>query len=178
MLIGEVPGTQYALSDSGWMDSEIFDNWFLSHFLVHAPPARPLLLLLDGHSSHFNPQFIAKAAFEQVIVFCFPPNTTHLTQPLDKGIFVPLSLKRYWNEESHQYLCKHPGQVINDYSFNTVFIRAWGQAMTIPNASGAFGTTAIYPFDRVTKTVLSSIHNLSQSTGLHYIPLLSPAPSC
>ncbi len=102
VLDNEVPGTMYALSDSSWMDSETFDNWFSNHFLVHAPPARPLLLLLDGHSTHYNPQFISKAAHEQIVVFCLLPNTTHLTQPLDKGIFGPL--KTYWNQECHMYL--------------------------------------------------------------------------
>ena len=28
LTIGEVPGTMYGLNDSGWMDSEIFHNWF------------------------------------------------------------------------------------------------------------------------------------------------------
>lgn len=166
----------YALSDSGWMDSETFDNWFSNHFLVHAPPARPILLLLDGHSTHYNPQFIAKAAHEQIIVFCLPPNTTHLTQPLDKGVFGPL--KTYWNEESHFFLRSHPGQLMNDYSFNSVFGRAWGKAMTIPNAIAAFRTTGVYPFDRTAiKTVDTVTTSLTESTGLHYIPLLSPAPS-
>ena len=49
---GEVPGTMYGLTDSGWMNGEIFDSWFKHHFLAYAPPARPLILLLDGHSSH------------------------------------------------------------------------------------------------------------------------------
>ena len=46
-------------------------------------PVNPLLLL-DGHSTHYN-SFIRQAAQEKVVVFCLPPNTTHLTQPLDKG---------------------------------------------------------------------------------------------
>ena len=90
ILNGEVPGTLYSLGDSSWINSDTFDHWFSNHFLVHVPPVRPLLLLLDGHSTHYNPEFINKAAYENIIVFCFPPNTTHLTQPLDKGIFGPL----------------------------------------------------------------------------------------
>ena len=35
---GEVPGTAYALSDSGWINAKIFDDWFHSHFLCYAPP--------------------------------------------------------------------------------------------------------------------------------------------
>jgi len=48
----EVPGTTYGLSDSGWMDMVLFKEWLLKHFLRYAGSNRPLLLLLDGHSSH------------------------------------------------------------------------------------------------------------------------------
>ena len=110
LTVNEVPGTMYGLSETGWMDSEIFSNWFTHHFLVHAPASRPLLLLLDGHSTHFNPDFVRIAAHEKVVVFCLPPNTTHLTQPLDKGVFGPL--KSHWNEECQKYMSKNPGKVV------------------------------------------------------------------
>ena len=51
---GEVPGTLHGMSDSGWMDEELFANWFSSHFLCHAVSSRPLLLILDGHTSHYT----------------------------------------------------------------------------------------------------------------------------
>ena len=38
MSIGEVPGTMYRLSGNGWIDSEIFESWFTSHFLAYAFP--------------------------------------------------------------------------------------------------------------------------------------------
>ena len=84
LTVGEVPGTCYGLSDNGWMNSEIFENWFIHHFLVHAPASRPLLLLLDGHSTHYCPGFVRMAAHERVIVFCLPPNTTHLPSHLTR----------------------------------------------------------------------------------------------
>ena len=34
---GEVPGTTYGLSDSGWIDSELFKQWFFQHFLRIQP---------------------------------------------------------------------------------------------------------------------------------------------
>ena len=33
----EVPATLYGISSSGWMDQELFADWFLHHFLEHAP---------------------------------------------------------------------------------------------------------------------------------------------
>ena len=38
----------------------MFNEWF-DHFLMYAVPGRPLLLLLDGHSTHYKPDIITKA---------------------------------------------------------------------------------------------------------------------
>ena len=57
---GTIPGTLFAFSPKGWMDTELFENWFFHHFLVYAPPVQPLLLL-DGHSSHYSPTFVNSA---------------------------------------------------------------------------------------------------------------------
>ena len=77
LTVGEALSTIYRLNPhSGWIDAEIFNEWFLRHFLVYTPAGRPLLLLLDGHSSHYNPDFIRVAASHGVVVFCLPPNTT------------------------------------------------------------------------------------------------------
>ena len=92
LTIGEVPGTIYGLSGIGWMHQHLFEKWFKRHFLSYTPPLRPLLILLDGHTSHYSPEAITMAAEEQVLLFVLPPNTTHLSQPLDKRIFGPLNL--------------------------------------------------------------------------------------
>ena len=134
----------YSLSNSGWIDSEILDGWFQNHFLSHAPGSR-LLFLLDGHSSHFNPTTIRKAAEEKVIIFCLPPNTTHKTQPLDKGCFSPL--KAYWKQECHDYLRNNPGKVITRFQFNEIFSKAWMRGMTMRNVINGFKTTGVFPFN-------------------------------
>ena len=76
MTVGELPGTFYGMTHNGWMNHELFDNWFRCYFMWYAPPVRPLLLLMDGHSSHYCPDAIRLAAKEKVILFTFPPNTT------------------------------------------------------------------------------------------------------
>ena len=74
-LHNEVTGTVYAMSDKGWINAPLFNKWF-DHFLRHAPPGRPLLLLLDRHSTHYKLDTISKAMKEQVIILTLPP--THL----------------------------------------------------------------------------------------------------
>ena len=171
---GEVPGTMYGLSDSGWINSELFEEWFMHHFLPHAPSARPLLLLLDGHSSHYNPSVIAKAAEEKVIVFCLPPHSSHATQPLDKGPFAPLKI--HWKEVCRKFMHDNPGKVVTRFSFSKLFNEAWSHSMTMRNIQAGFRCTGIYPFDR---NVLCPIPkpkgvSLADRTGIKFIPL-SPA---
>ena len=133
---GEVAGTAYGTSSNGWMNSELFDLWFRYHFLLYAPPARPLLLLLDGHSSHYQPSFVQKAAEEEVIVFCLPPHTTHRTQPLDNGCFGPL--KRCWREECQKYCSDNPGGVVTRLQFSKLFSSTWKRAITMENLVSSF----------------------------------------
>ena len=73
---GEVPGTTYGLNSNEWIDSELFHGWLTDHFLKHAVGPRPLLLLLDGHSSHYNPATIRFAKEQEV---CLPTHTTRVT---------------------------------------------------------------------------------------------------
>uniref|UniRef100_A0A1X7SXY1 HTH CENPB-type domain-containing protein n=1 Tax=Amphimedon queenslandica TaxID=400682 RepID=A0A1X7SXY1_AMPQE len=87
LMVGEIPGTLYGSSPNGWISRELFLYWFRKLFLTSVPRVRPLLLLMDGHSTHYGPDLIKIAAEEQILIFVLPPNTTHLTQPLDKGQF-------------------------------------------------------------------------------------------
>ena len=56
--VDEVNGSRFAVSENGWVDQELFYFWRKEHFLSNAVSRRPLLLLLDGHSSHFEPSTI------------------------------------------------------------------------------------------------------------------------
>jgi len=50
----EVTGPWFAVSDKVWIDHELFFHFIKDHFLDHAVPHRSLLLILDGHSTHFD----------------------------------------------------------------------------------------------------------------------------
>lgn len=145
LTVGEVPGTMYGLNpQSGWIDGEIFKEWFVRHFLVYAPAGRPLLLLVDGHSSHFNPAFIREAANHGVVVFCQPPNTTHVSQPLDSTCF--RSLKAFWIDTCDECMCQNPGKVVTLYQFSKLFASAFFmKAMTPRNISSSFRVTGVFP---------------------------------
>jgi len=52
---GEVPDTLYGIFEKGWTDQELFYYWTTELFVKQIPPARPVMLLVDGHSSHYEP---------------------------------------------------------------------------------------------------------------------------
>ena len=172
---GEVPGTLYGLSQSGWMNQELFQSWFSKHFLQYIPPRRPIILLLDGHASHYCPETICLAAKNKVILFALPPNTTHLTQPLDRACFAPL--KTAWKQECHHFLTSNPGKVVNRLEFSSIFAKAWYKAMKMENIIAGFKVTGIYPLD--SRILLKDSYqqadssSLEERTGLSFIPFLS-----
>ena len=177
MIKGEIPGSWTVTK--GWMDRELFNLWFTHHFLANAPPARPLLLLLDGHSSHYTLDVVERAASEGVIMFCLPPHSSHLTQPLDKGCFAVL--KRCWQEECFSYRVENPCQGVTRYSFSLVFHRAWVRAMTMQNITNGFRISGVYPVDR--ERVVSSVPPVSPAATSKLeklkekgVPLYSPYP--
>lgn len=173
---GEVPGTFYGLSEKGWMDQQLFDAWLSSHFLRYAPPTRPLLLLLDGHSSHYSPSAIRFAAKEQIIVFALPPHTTHVTQPLDRGCFSPLKIA--WREVCHAFMAENPGRKVTRFNFYRLFCCTRMNSMTMKNILGGFRVTGVYPVNRNVVEVTDVPNpkpSLTEATGLAFIPLYSPA---
>ena len=122
-------------------------TYFLEkHFLAHAVARRPLLLLLDGHSTHSDLTSLKFAKDHKVTIFCLPPHATHECQPLDCSLFKPL--KDQWRQECHKFYCKNSGTVISKLNFNYVFRNAWLNAITPANVVSGFRKTGVYPFNR------------------------------
>ena len=146
LTFGEVPGTSYGLSPKGLMDLGLFGTWFKEKFLTNAPSARPLLLLLVGHSSHYCPEMIKTAGKEGVILFALPPHTTHLIQPLDKGAFSPLKME--WRKAVHNFISTNKGREVTIYDFNSLFSDAWYKGMSASNVTSGFRCACVFPFNR------------------------------
>ena len=40
----EVRGTKYGVSSNGWINTDLFEGWFIEHFIERVVSARPLFL--------------------------------------------------------------------------------------------------------------------------------------
>ncbi|XP_019851199.1 PREDICTED: uncharacterized protein LOC109581489 isoform X18 [Amphimedon queenslandica] len=187
----EVPGTLYGLSENGWMTKDLFYYWFREHFLLYAPQVRPLLLLMDGHATHYSPETIRLAASHKVIIFVLPPNTTHITQALDKGCFGPLKVA--WRHLCHEFFVDNPEKAtLSLYDFSGIFSEAWARAFSVKNIQSSFKVTGICPLNKSVLEKYVSITepdseekfsvfqpaNLARKNGIKHLPLYSPSRSC
>ena len=108
-------------------------------------PARPLLLLVDGHSSHYHPESIHFAKDHDIIIFCLPPHTTHEAQPLDVSFFSPM--KDNWSDVCHDFIQSSPGKMINKFNFSELFAKAWLKTCLPVIICNGFRRAGIIPFD-------------------------------
>ena len=107
--------------------------------------SRPLLLLLDGHSSHYVLETLKFAMEKDIIIFCLPPHTTHASQPLDASVFAPL--KKHWADACQRYLAKNPTKLVTRYQFSTLLNEAWMETMKPASICAGFRTYGVYPFN-------------------------------
>ncbi|XP_065896174.1 uncharacterized protein [Dysidea avara] len=133
---GGLPGMTYDYSDSGCITTDLFESWLSGHFLKHAVCERPLLLLLDGHSTHYQPEAVRYAKRNEVLLLCLPPHTTHEAQPLDCTVISPL--KAQWRTVCHDFFQTNPGKVITKFNFVSLFVQAWSKAVIPTNIISGF----------------------------------------
>lgn len=92
---GGPPNTRYNRSHSRWFDTNIFEDWFLKIALPYfksLPPGRKVLIG-DNLASHISPEVIKICEHKNISFVLLPPNSTHLTQPLDVSVFRPMKIK-------------------------------------------------------------------------------------
>jgi hypothetical protein len=95
-------------SKSGWMTSESFFEYITNIFypwLVSENVEFPVILYLDGHKSHVTLPLTDFCRQKQIVVISLLPNSTHILQPLDVGLFK--SLKSKWKHEDKHFKIKN-----------------------------------------------------------------------
>lgn len=83
-----ISGATITTAEAGFMTSYIMREYVAAFALaVPSPIKRPLILVLDGASSHMDASIDAAAAACGVRLVQLPPNASHLYQPLDVAVF-------------------------------------------------------------------------------------------
>ena len=139
---------RFAKSPKGWTDDELGYYWLTE---VYEPcsrkfirPGEKRLLILDGHTSHVNVEFCEFCKAHDIVLFCLPPHSTHLLQPLDVGLFAPLQ-QAYSKAVEDYFLATGVG--ISHRQFLPLYKRARDQAYTKTNIESAFRKAGIVPLN-------------------------------
>lgn len=84
-------GSRFNRTNSGWIDSITFRDWFRTSFLPHAKalPGRKVLIG-DNLSSRLDVDVLNECEQNNIDFVCLVPNPTHLCQPLDVAFFRPM----------------------------------------------------------------------------------------
>lgn len=144
-LHGAVPNSFLGRSKNGWMDTEVFFMWVANHFVKHIPPVRPVILLVDGHSTHIDQETTKFCKDNGIILYCLPAHASHIIQPLDVAFFRPL--KCNWRKAVKKYRDENPGQSVTKMVFSKVFKTAWDATNKPEILVNGFRDSGLYPLN-------------------------------
>lgn len=135
-------------SPNGWISSDCFFGWLANLFFpsVKDKVEFPIIVFMDGHSSHINVAVSEFCSENNIILYCFPPHASHILQPLDVSVFGPL--KKHWNESITNFQRQYRGLRMTRCHFFKVFHAAWIKAIGAPeNVIKGFRKCGLVPFD-------------------------------
>ena len=148
---GLTPAHLYlAESPNGFITTEIFNNWLDNVFAPAVTKTRKDIqffgvgiLLLDGFSAHISKHFFEKMYALNIQVFFLPSHSSHLTQPLDLGIFGPHKNTTILPNSALKKLSplKDVNPELDDPQFVEAITRlydGWQKAATVQNIQSAF----------------------------------------
>ena len=145
---GGAAGTCYGVSPSGWMEEVNYLQWFEQQFypaVKHLLITGPVVLFFDGHFSHMSISLIKKARSLGIHLFFLPPNTTHVLQPLDVGVFGPV--KTQWRIILKKYKIATRAMNITKERFPSLIKQLWDKSMLPNHLKSGFEATGLVPFN-------------------------------
>jgi hypothetical protein len=146
LMIGAPPESIGVACKNGWMNAETFLRWLHFQQHVHSSAAHPILLILDGHSSHKELNVIEYARNNHIHMLSTPPHTTHKLQPLDRVFFKPF--KQAYGSASASWMRQNPGARLTEYDIAGLVNTAFTKVARLDITQNGFRCTGIQPFDR------------------------------
>ena len=149
-------GSIVTSTDNGWSNQEIFlevVKSILHHVESHNEEwakkdvfnRKPLLILMDGHTSHYSLDIIMFCMSNSILLVRSPAHCTHILQVLDShelfGAF-QTKLRGYVQAACSQ------GDIVDNSTFGTHFTKAWNDVFTnTRRIRRVFEEYGIYPFN-------------------------------
>lgn len=145
---------------------------FFHNSTIHLENEGPRLLHVDCHASHINLPLINFARLHNIIIFGYPPHTTHLLQGLDVVMFSPF--KNAYAKRAAEHL-REKGRDVEKKDFLSVLHMAVQDSFKTESILMAWKKTGLRPINH---NVISD-SDLAPSKAFsttHSLPLSPPSP--
>jgi hypothetical protein len=160
-------------TQNGWTDNKTGLQW-LKHFdgaTRTRRKGRYRMLVLDGHESHINAEFNEYCKENDIIPLCLPSHSSHLTQPLDVGVFSPL--KRAYGDQISRLIRLQITHITKD-EFFPAFKAAFNAVFTEQNVKSGFRGSGMVPWNP--EAVISKLDIRVRTPSLPGSPRDQPQP--
>jgi DDE superfamily endonuclease len=101
------------------------------------------MLICDGHDSHITGDFIEHCMNHKIHIMILPPHSSHLTQPLDVGVFG--ALKKVMASKLEPIL-RTGISCLQKVEWTGAFVAAHERVFREQNIQSGFRGTGIYPY--------------------------------
>lgn len=120
------PEATFTHTSSGWMDSSAFVEYLktLVTFAKDKDIQFPILLIVDGHSTHMSLEAAEYCRANNIILYCLLPNATHILQACDIGFFAPK--KSVWKANVKEWQLQNIGDTLTKRQFLAVLKKKHG----------------------------------------------------
>lgn len=136
------------ISETGWQTQETFHDYITNIFyawLLEEKVQLPVILFIDGHKSHVSLTLSDFCAAHKIELIALYPNSTHLTQPMDVGVFKPLNTS--WENELEEWKIKKQYAKIEKKDVAPILEKAIVPEVYSEHLKTAFRKSGIFPFN-------------------------------
>ena len=134
----------FVTDEKGYINTDLFVQWFEHNFVPYIGEKRPVLLILDNHSTHVSKTFIDAACRHKVDLLYLPAHSSHLLQPQDSGYFHIIKQKVADISTELGYLGI---KTLPRHLFPKILMQAFNKTAGSTVVS-AFKCTGIYPLNK------------------------------
>jgi hypothetical protein len=141
------PSWTLSFNSKGWTSNKHGIQWLRECFEPNTREkanGEPRLLICDGHDSHITGEYIGHCMDNNIHLMILPPHSSHLTQPLDVGVFGPL--KKVLAAKLDPIIRTGIANVQKS-EWLAAFEQAHNQVFSKENIQGGFRGTGIYPYN-------------------------------
>jgi hypothetical protein len=163
----ELEGCVFHTSESGWTSNWMAIEWLRRVYLQYTKPTNDQewrLLIVDGHGSHATADFMYECFTNKVELLYLPAHTSHISQPLDVGVFGPL--KTYYRGIIASHTINTAQTAYFKRRFIAAYVAARRKAFRRSNIEAGFRKSGIWPLEASVLTAMATLPPSETSTGI------------